>query len=395
VHARLFMYMRGYVAVHIRGDDIETFLNATNEMGCHIWQLNRTSSTSITMYTDLHSFFKFKPILRETGCRMHVYARFGAPFILNKMEARLMFTMGLVVFILGLYVLAQLVWRVDVEGNERISYDDIIAVAEKQGIHPFQWKFKLPDSAALSRAMMHDLPGAAWVGVEVKGTRVHIKVVEQTIPDAKPLMTPRHLVSNVDAVVTDIFVERGRPMVKPQTKVKKGDILVSGIIGNELNQHVVVAEGKVMGLVWHMYQIEAPLTRQFNVYTGQSKVRQYFVIGNRALQLTGYGKLSFATSVVDSTRKKLQWRNVNLPFGWIREEIKEVRVDKEEIAVKNARKAALTQARTDIIMKSGGDVRVQHEKILHEKIEGGKVYMKVLFEVEQEISSELLIIQGE
>jgi similar to stage IV sporulation protein len=395
VHARLFMYIRGYVAVHIRGDHIEALLNAMNEMGCHIWQLNRTSPTSITLYTDLNSFFKFKPILRRTGCRMHVHARFGVPFILNKMEARLLFTMGLVLFVLGLYVLTQLVWRVDVEGNERIAYDQIIAAAEKQGIRPLQWKFKLPESAALSRDMMHDLPGAAWVGVEVKGTRVHIKVVEQTIPDAKPLMTPRHLVSNVDAVVTNIFVERGRPMVKPQTKVKKGDILVSGIIGNELNQHVVVAEGKVMGLVWHMYQIEAPLAHGHNVYTGQSKVRQYLVIGNRALQLTGYGKLSFAASIRDSTRKKAHWRNINLPIGWIREEIKEVRVDKEEIAVKDAIKSALTQARTDIVLKSGSDARVQHEKILHEKIEGGKVYMKVLFEVEQEISSELLIIQGE
>jgi similar to stage IV sporulation protein len=395
MHSKLFVFIRGYVAVDIRGNKIEAFMNAAINSGCHIWHMNRTSPTSVRVFTDLNSFFRFKSILRQTGCTMHVHSRLGLPFLFNKMEARLFFVMGLVLFILGIYVLSQLVWRVDVEGNERISYDDIMAVAEQQGIHTFQWKFKLQEPEVLSRAFTHALPGAAWVGVEVKGTRVRIQVVEQTLPEPKPLMNPRHLVSNVDAVITNIFVERGRPMVKPHMKVKKGDILVSGIIGNEENKHVVVAEGKVRGLVWHIYNIQAPLTHQHKVYTGQSKVRQYFVIGNRALQLTGYGKLPFAASQSDSKRKTIQWRDYVLPIGWIREEIKEVRIDKEDIAIKDAKMIGLTQARTDIVMKSGDNAHIHDEKILHEKIEGGKVYMKVLFEVEQEISTELLIIQGE
>jgi similar to stage IV sporulation protein len=395
LHSKLLMYIRGYVAVEIRGSDIEAFMNVAIKSGCHIWHMNRTSSASVRLFTDLASFFRFKSLLRQTGCTMHVLSRSGLPFLLSKMEARLFFTMGLVLFILGIYVLSQLVWRVDVEGNERISYDDIMTVAAQQGIYPFQWKFRLQETEVLSRALTHALPGAAWVGVEVKGTRIRIKVVEQTIPEPKPLMNPRHLVSNVDAVITEIFVERGRPMVKPHTRVKKGDILVSGIIGNEENKLVVVAEGKVKGLVWHVYDIQAPLTHQHKVYTGQSKVRQYLVIGNRALQLTGYGKLPFAAFQSDSRRRTVQWRDILLPFGWIREEISEVRIDQENIEVKDAKSIGLSHARADIVMKASNNARIHNEKILHEKIEGGKVYMKVLFEVEQEISTELLIIQGE
>lgn len=395
MHSKLLMYVRGYVAVEVRGGEIEAFMNIALEGGCHIWRINRTSSTSVSLFTDLNSFFRFKNLLRQTGCRMHVLSRSGLPFLLSKMEARIFFAVGLVLFILGIYVLSQLVWRVEVEGNERISYDDIMMVAQQEGIYPFQWKFRLQEPEALSRALTYALPGAAWIGVEVKGTRISIKVVEQTVPAPKPLMNPRHLVSNVDAVITEIFVERGRPMVKPHMKVKKGDILVSGIIGSEENKLVVVAEGKIKGLVWHVYDIQAPLTHQHKVYTGQSKVRQYFVIGNRALQLTGYGKLSFVDSESESRRSSLQWRDIVLPFGWIQEEIREVRIDNENIEVKDAKSIGLSQARADIVMKSSENARIHNEKILHEKIEGGKVYMKVLFEVEQEISTELLIIQGE
>lgn len=395
MHSKLLMYTRGYVAVDIHGGDIEAFMNVAINSGCQIWHINRTSSTKVRLYTDLSSFFRFKSLLRQTDCSMHVHSRHGLPFILNKMEARIFFAVGLVLFILGIYVLSQLVWQVNIEGNERIPYDDIMKEAKEQGIYPFQWKFKLQEPEVISRTLTQALPGAAWIGVEVKGTRIHIKVVEQTVPEPRPLMNPRHLVSNVDAVITQIFVERGRSLVKPHMKVKKGDVLISGVLGNEENNLVVVAEGKVRGLVWHVYDIQTPLIHQHKVYTGESKVRQHLVVGNRALQITGYGKSPFAASESDSKRSILQWRDIALPFGWIREEIREVRVDQEKIAAKDAITIGLSQARADIMTKYSKDARIHNEKILHEKIEGGKVYMKVLFEVEQEISTELLIIQGE
>ncbi len=395
MQSNLLLYIRGYVAVDIRGGDIEAFMNKAIQSGCHIWHINRTSPVTMRLYADLNSFFRFKSLLRQTGCTMHVQSRYGLPFLLSKMEARLFFAVGIVLFILGIYVLSQLVWRVDVEGNERIPYDDIMLEAKQQGIYPFQWKFRLQEPETLSRTLTQALPGAAWIGVDVKGTRIRIRVVEQTVPDPKPLMNPRHLVSNVDAVITQIFVERGRPLVKPHMRVKKGDMLISGIMGNEENNLVVVAEGKVRGLVWHVYDIQAPLTHEHKVYTGESKTRQHLVIGNRALQVTGYGKLPFTSSEFDSKRSSLQWRDIVLPLGWMREEIREVRIDQERIEAKDAREIGLTQARADIIIKSDDDAHIQSEKILHEKIEDGKVYMKVLFEVEQEISTELLIIQGE
>jgi similar to stage IV sporulation protein len=395
LHSKLYIYLRGYVAVEIHGSHIEAFMNQATHTGCRIWRISRTSSTQARLYTDIESYFRFKPILRQTGCKVHVLSRYGLPFLLSRMEARLFFSAGLVFFILGIYILSQIVWQVDVEGNERITYEDIIVTAEQQGIYPYQWKFRMKEPEVLSRALTHALPGAAWIGVEIKGTRVRIKVVEQTVPESKPLASPRHLVSTVDAVITQIFVERGRPMVQPHMKVKKGDVLVSGIIGNEEHKGVVVAEGSVKGLVWHVYDIRAPLFLHHKVYTGQSKVRHYLVIGNRALQYTGYGKLPYTAFESETQRKILQWRDRVIPLGWIREEIREARLDKEAILVKDARSMGLAQARADILIGKNKDARIQSEKILHEKIEGGKVYMKVLFEVEQEISTELPIIQGE
>ncbi len=74
-----------------------------------------------------------------------------------------------------------------------------------------------------------------------------IKIVEATIPETPQLLSPRHLVASKNAMVTEIFAEKGKPVVKPNAYVRKGDILISGILGDEAHQQTVVAQGKVKG----------------------------------------------------------------------------------------------------------------------------------------------------
>ncbi|MDT2238564.1 sporulation protein YqfD [Paenibacillus larvae] len=88
-----------------------------------------------------------------------------------------------------------------------------------------------------------------------------------------------------------MLAKKGKPQVRPGSYVKKGSILISGLIGDEANQAQVTAEGTVKGLVWYESDIESPLTRTYQIYTGESKDKDYLVIGNRGLQLTGYGKI--------------------------------------------------------------------------------------------------------
>ena len=69
----------------------------------------------------------------------------------------------------------------------------------------------------------------------------------------------------------------------------------------------------------------------------------------------------------------------------------------EEQSVAWAKTKGLEGARNDILAKNGKGTKILSEKILHEKKENGKVYMKVLFEVEESIAEELPLVhsQGE
>lgn len=62
-----------------------------------------------------------------------------------------------------------------------------------------------------------------------------------------------------------------------------------------------------------------------------------------------------------------------------------------------AKQEGIERAKRDILAKYGTDSVIMDQKILHEKADNGKVYIKVHFEVEQNIAEEVPIVhdQGE
>ncbi|GAA4858280.1 sporulation protein YqfD [Paenibacillus vulneris] len=384
--------LRGYVLIEIRGGQLERLINALSEKKMSVWDIRIVDETHAEMFIVVKDYFRLRPLLKETGCRVHVRTRHGLPFLLDKLEKRKIFAIGIIGFVIGLYMLSSVIWQVRVEGNELISTQQVLEAAKEQGIYKLQWKYRLKNPDVMSRAMQSKLPGTAWVGVEVHGTHIIIKVVEATVPDKQPLLNPRHLVASKSGMVTYILAEKGRPLVKANTYVKKGDILISGILGDEVNRQTVVASGEVRGLVWYSPKVEVPLVQQYKVYTGEVKERSYLVFGNRALQLTGYGKTGFEQFETIPERKTLQIGTYNLPIGWLNEKVMQVHVMEKSLDPQVARALGIEEAKKEILASAGPDAKVVNEKILHEKTENGKVYMEVHLEVEESITQEQPII---
>jgi similar to stage IV sporulation protein len=394
MRSQLLTYFRGSVRLSVRGERPDELLNRCTAANILVWDVRRLGER-MEMSLHLGDFFRLRPLLKETGCRAHVTAREGLPFALQRVERRKFFAAGLVLFVAGLYVLSSVVWSVQVTGNERIPTEEVLSAAKKHGIRALQWKFRLREPVDLARHIQNELPDAAWIGVEIRGTQVRIEVVEAARPNPRPLMNPRHLVAAHDAVITRIHAERGRPMVRVHQAVRKGQILISGLIGSEDpqgNRAAVVAEGTVRGLVMYEYHLEMPLVLQRKVYTGESYKRGYAVIGNRGIQVTGYGKPEYAQQEILAERTGIAWRGYKLPFGWLTETVMETRTAEERLTVEDARNIAVQQAAADLIAKVGADAGIVTQKILHEAVDNGKVYIKALFEVEQSIVAERAII---
>lgn len=385
--------LRGFVTLHVTGPQVESFINAVTGANIVIWDV-KPAEGGASLNLLLNDFYILRPILKKTGCRMHVTGRNGLPFIAARLWRRKFFGAGLLMFGVLLFLLSTMVWSIKVEGNERIASEDILAAARQEGVYPFQWIWRMDSPDKLSKGLTARLPGASWIGLERTGTSIKIQIVEAEQPENRPLLSQRHLVSRTDAVVTEIYAEQGRPVVSRNTRVKKGDILISGALGDEENVQYVVAKGEVKGLVWHEYNIEVPLTTTGSSYTGERKDRTYLVLGHWAIQLWGYGKSTFEKSRTLTEQDPLSWRSIELPLGLMTEKEMEVSETSETLTTEAAIQVGIDRAKNDILARYGIDSAIKSQKVLHEKKENGKVYMKVIFEVEERISEELPIVNN-
>ncbi|MEK3658551.1 sporulation protein YqfD [Paenibacillus sp. FSL F4-0236] len=385
--------LRGFVTLHVTGPQVERFINVISEAGIVIWDV-RPAEGGASLKLLLNDFYVLRPILKKTGCRMHVTGRSGLPFLMARLWKRKFFGMGILVFGIMLFMLSTMIWSIRVEGNEKIASEDILAAARQEGVYPFQWIWRLDEPDKLSKGLLAQLPGVSWIGVQRTGTSIKIQVVESKQPDIKPLLSQRHLISRTDAVVTEIYAEQGRPVVARNSRVKKGDILISGALGDEENVQYVVAKGEVKGLVWHEYNIEVPLTTTNSSYTGERKDRTYLVLGKWAIQLWGYGDSPFEKSRTLTEHDPLSWRSIKLPLGLMTEKEMEISETSETLTPEAGFEKGIERAKNDILARYGVDSVIKSQKVLHEKKENGKVYMKVIFEVEEKISEELPIVNN-
>ncbi|WP_379161140.1 sporulation protein YqfD [Paenibacillus sp. sgz5001063] len=385
--------LRGFVTLHVTGPQVEKFINAVTEADIVIWNV-RPADNGATLNLLLDDFFVLRPLLKKTGCRSRIIARNGLPFRAARLWKRKFFAAGILLFGISLLLLSSMIWTIRIEGNNRIASEDILQAARQEGVYPFQWIWRMDDPDKLSKALTSELPGVSWVGVQRTGTSVKIQIVESDQPENKPLLSPRHLVSRTDAVVSEIYAEQGRPVVSRNMRVKKGQILISGTLGDEENMQSVVAKGEVKGLVWHEYNIEVPLKRTGSSFTGERKDRTYLVLGKWAIQLWGYGVSGFTESRTLTEHDPLTWRSFQLPLGLMTEKEMEVRSTAETLTPEAARLEGITRAKNDILARYGTDSTIKSQKILHEKKDNGKVYMKVLFEVEERITEELPLVNN-
>jgi len=380
--------MRGYVWVKLIGGEAESFLNEATRERIGLWNISFTAAGELTFGVSVPDFLRLRPLLRKNGSRTRIISKHGLPFRMERLSRRKTFAGGMIAFAFCLFMLSTLIWDVRIEGNSAIPADKIRQAARAEGLYPYQWSFRLKDAAALSQRLAMQLPEAAWVGVDKKGTSITITVIDSTKPEKKALEGPRHLVAKTDAVITRVIAENGRPKVERNDRVRKGDILISGLLGDGVRGKTVVSRGKVMGLVWHEYEIASPLMTKSSNFTGVSQERKYLLIGNRALQISGYGVEPFENSQTRTSLHRAQlWKRL-LPFGTMKEYELEVIEKENQLTSAEAKEAGLAQARTELLVKCGQDAKIKVEKILHEHTENGKVMLTVLFEVEQSIEVE-------
>ena len=266
---------------------------------------------------------------------------------------------------------------------------------KEMGVSKGKMQFSIPDVENIQRELSFRMNNITWVGVELQGTTFHFQVVEKNAPEAPESTGLQHIVAKKKAIITDMFVEEGDPQVSVNDYVNKGQLLVSGLIGNEKEPKGVSAKAKILGETWYKTSVELPLKSRFAVFSGNEKRKHYLGFGSLDIPIWGFGKTEFKNVVVEETKKNLRFLKWELPIYYIDRSMKEKEDVERTYTKSEAINAAKKLAKSNLESSIPEDAEIRGEKILQEKVENGKVRVTIHFKVIENIAVGQPIIQGD
>ena len=303
--------VKGEVTGRVESGFPERVLNLCAEYGIVFWDLNWASPVEFTFTMTRQDWKRLRRLSKRIDCGMTAVGWKGTPFFLGRIRRRYGLWVTLGVCTALLFWGSFFIWDFEIEGNETVSQQEILRALDKYGIGFGTYGYDV-DSSELRNHILLEIPELSYIAVNVRGCRAYVQVRERIpAPEIISKREPGNTVAAKDALVTAIQPWDGEKMVLPGTTVKAGQLLISGVVQNDVGGvRYLRGMGKIYGRTWYHLQCRVPLTVREKVYTGEEKTRQALLIGKNRWNLY------FGSSILgDTCDKILSWDKWELPGG--------------------------------------------------------------------------------
>ena len=220
-----------------------------------------------------------------------------------------------------------------------------------------------------------------WMEFEVKGMVVNVKVEERIITNIKKDAKTCDLIATKNGVVSDIKVTDGEVNVMINDYVRKGDILVKGIVNyNEEDRRYTCAKGEIFATTWYTVSVSMPF--DYDEYEKSGR-RQFNIV---------YENGGIKKNILRSKYKYYQSNLKNiLKFGDFnlyvdtQEEVKKVQ---KKYSQEDVIEAGILKASENIEKKIGKNSKIIDKKVLKKKTNNSTMDIDVFVVVQELISTE-------
>ena len=278
---KIYMFFLGFVTIEVEGFFIERFLNICLNRKILLQDLTREMNTYIKVKILKSDFKEIRHIARKTKCKVKIKKKSGIPFVINKYRKRKIFAVAIIVIAIFIFIVTKFIWNIEIIGNEKIDSNEIRELVAEYGVKEGNLKSKLNINkiSNLIRLKRNDI---SWIGITIKGTNAIIEV-EEVIE--KPEIIEKDKICNIiaseDAVISKIIVQNGTARVSVGDEVKRGDLLVEGIMeGVHTENRSVHAEATILGKIIYEKEKKEPFLQTEKIKTGKEEEKFEICINN-------------------------------------------------------------------------------------------------------------------
>jgi len=318
---KIWNFLCGYVRIDMSGFSVERLINQAAVNGIIFWDLERMHAT-IGAHVSRGDFFRLQAIAAKTGTVLKVIRYIGLPTIIARFKKRVALIVGGIAFVIGLVALTSYIWRIDIEGYQRIDSEAIIDfLAENDfAIGTFRHGIAYRDIESL---LMAQFPDIAWVSLTIEGTRAQITLIE-TIekPEIVDLTTPTDIVAAKDGLIMQMATSLGTPQFVPGDVVRAGEVIVSGqltigVEGEPITYEYIRAQSEVWARLYYNINFDIPLVFYEKSFTGRAGRVYSIMIGSNEFSLPHFDHDFIYYEEIISRNQLNLGQNYPLPLGYI------------------------------------------------------------------------------
>ncbi|MDD2233706.1 MAG: sporulation protein YqfD [Desulfitobacteriaceae bacterium] len=380
---RLRAFLRGRIYFVARGERLTDFINEVLHDRIVLFQARR-SEKDLRAQISPRDFVRLRRAARKSHSKIKITAKYGWPFIANRWRRRKGLLVGLFLIAAALICLSQLILSISVSGNKSLSSQAILDKAAGQGLKCWVWQRQI-DPNKIADVLQEQIPEAAWIGIERKGTQIAITVVEKIRPQ---IPTEKgNLLAGKPGLVREIIVIQGQPQIHEGEIVRAGQLLISqdnGTITDTGQQ--TAAKGFVRGRVWYKGEAMVPLLEDKLVESGRQVMGRGIKIGSRVIMITNSNSPFSLVNEEVEERPLLSWRNWRFPVELINIRYKELSQVRIERSVSEARDLAENLARAEVNKKIPEGIKIVAETVREMPHTGEQAKIRVEVETYEDLA---------
>ena len=220
-------------------------MNLCRHHDIKLWNV-RSEEKRVTFCMYARDYRMLKKFVGKTSVVPHIRRKKGLPFVCGRAMRDWTFTFGFILFFVVLHVLSMFVWQINYYGQREYTQETIRKEVTAMGVYTGMLRSHL-DCDSIERNLRECYDNMSWVSAEEKGCVLNIKMKEGTAEKKADVLdtTPCHLVAPCRGTVQSIVTKEGTAKVKKGSKVKKGDILIRGIVEIKDDSDTVVKKNGV------------------------------------------------------------------------------------------------------------------------------------------------------
>lgn len=354
-------------------NNIKRFINKCRTNNFELYDINYVDKNNIIIKIkkeDLENIKKY-----NYYSEINIYKNMGFDYLLEKIKNLKYFITCFILLLLSMFLISNIILKINVIHSNKKIRELVTEELYSNGIKKYSYKKNFLELEQIkNKILKENKEKLEWISITNIGMTYIVRVEERIIDNIVQEHDFCNIISTKEALITNIYSNKGNIIVNKNDIVKKDDILISGELKlNEKTKNFTCANGKVLGRVWYTTNISVKRDYTTKIKTG--KERYNLIINHKVLRNKKYNKYD----------KKIILKNKWLE---IYKEI-EYKETKKKYKENDAQEKALAEIDKKFKSKLGTRGNVIDKKILKKEINDKEIILEVFVTTEENISKQI------